>query len=377
MKKRGYLKCKIILSIVAILTPLIFIMGLLIFAISSSAEPISPPATEDKASEYQLICSALGVSWDIPLLVDAMLNKERIDDCNVLDTALEFVILEECRFSITEEVKIDDNEVEQITQYRTYSGSTEYVGKDSVIEYVGEEWRTVNELVTVASQIAESKNTEDTAYEVMFKANANIESILSSKFGLSEDEVKNIMELHESNYIIQLYKCSVSIGTIKIGAFDENEPAIWKFLELIGFNEIGRAAAMGNMKTESSYDPNANNNNNYFGICQWGLGRWTGNTISLSSYAAQVGTAWNDLETQLNFFNLECSTSYSNVYAQMKTATDLIYATDYFCVYYEGCVGDLGDSAVSIINGKVYQGLAERRANALDILQRYSVGYAS
>ena len=180
------------------------------------------------------------------------------------------------------------------------------------------------------------------------------------------------MELHEENYIIQLYKGSVSIGTIELGDVSDNETAVWKFLEAIGFNEIGRAAVMGNMKIESGFNPNANHNDRYYGLCQWGGGRWNGNPLNLSGFAASCGTPWNDFQTQLNYFNAECSTSFSNVYMQMKNATDIIYATDYFCCYYEICPGEIGNWATSIIDGKAYQCLADRRAYAQAYYQKYA-----
>ena len=224
------------------------------------------------------------------------------------------------------------------------------------------------------SEVASGKSNGSVSYEVTFKAVSDVEGILSSVFGFNEEEIKNIMEMHTSRYLILLYNddSSVSIGHIQIGESSEMEQAVWEFLHTIGFNDIGAAAAMGNIKIESSFNPAANHNNNYFGICQWGGGRWQGNTLSLLSFAGQSGTEWYNLETQLNFFNLECSTSYSNVYMQMKNATDIIYATDCFCVYYEGCVGTLGNWANSVINGQPYQCLADRRAYAQAYYKKYA-----
>lgn len=165
----------------------------------------------------------------------------------------------------------------------------------------------------------------------------------------------------------------ITISTdIKVKHFGSNEDKVWNFLKQIGFSDVGAAATMGNMYVESHFNPAANNNDIYHGICQWGLGRWSGNNISLSGFAATCGTSWTDIDTQLKFFNLECGTLFNKVYKEMINATDLIYATDYFCVKYEICPGTHGKWANSIIDGKPYQGLAERREKAIEYLNHYS-----
>lgn len=164
----------------------------------------------------------------------------------------------------------------------------------------------------------------------------------------------------------------ITESNVSIKSFSCIEDTVWYYLKEIGFNDYGAAAVMGNIRVESSFRTNANHNNHYFGHCQWGGGRWYGNAVSLSSYAALKGTDWTDLQTQLSFLEIECRMSYPSVYKQMKNATETQYACDYFCTYYEGCVGQLGNWAYSRVNGKPYQCLGDRRKYAEEYYSHYS-----
>jgi len=164
---------------------------------------------------------------------------------------------------------------------------------------------------------------------------------------------------------------SPKISNIEIGQYSKVEEAVWNFLKGCGFSDIGAAAVMGNIAAESSFNPSANNGNLHFGLCQWGGGRWSGNKLALTSFAQICGKAWDDLQTQLNFFAIECSVSFPNVYEQLKIAEDLEYATDYFCAKYEICPGKGGNWAVSSIDGKPYQDLQTRRIKAKLYLEKY------
>lgn len=169
------------------------------------------------------------------------------------------------------------------------------------------------------------------------------------------------------------YDGKITINTnITVKECGSIENKTWQFLKDIGFSDVGAAATMGNMRAESGFNPGANNNDRYHGLCQWGGGRWSGNKVSLAGFSKNCGTSWTDADTQLRFFNLECGLYYNKVYKEMQSATDIIYATDYFCVYYEICPGTAGNWAESVINGQPYQGLADRRAYAQQYLKHYS-----
>ncbi|SES65498.1 phage tail tip lysozyme [[Clostridium] polysaccharolyticum] len=159
----------------------------------------------------------------------------------------------------------------------------------------------------------------------------------------------------------------IKIGeNIKIDA-SHVEKSVWDSLKKKGFSDAGAAGTMGNMCAESHFNPSAGYCGHY-GICQWGGGRYTG----LVNYAGEA--PWNNLETQLDYFFMECQKNYNGVWNEMINATDVIRATDYFCAYYEICPGTLGNWAYSTIDGKAYQGLADRRAYAKAYMQKFAQG---
>lgn len=145
------------------------------------------------------------------------------------------------------------------------------------------------------------------------------------------------------------------------------EKSVWDFLKALGFSDAGAAGTMGNMCAESHFNP-SDEYCGHYGICQWGGERYS----RLVNFAGK--TPWNNLQTQLEFFAMECQKYYNSVWNEMTNATDVIRATDYFCAAYEICPGTLGNWAYSTIDGKAYQGLADRRAYAKEYMQKFAVG---
>ena len=122
---------------------------------------------------------------------------------------------------------------------------------------------------------------------------------------------------------------------------------VWDYLGSQGFNEISRAAILGNMWQESKMRPDAMQNgpvsaestqNGYaYGLIQWDGGR-------RYSLLKQYGSDWINVNYQLEFLMLEFSGSERNcfkkggVYSSIndfKNATDLLTATNQFCTYFE------------------------------------------
>lgn len=363
--------------------PIIFIFVIMFTMVSGGGNAIDPPASEKKTSEYQQLGAELGIPWDIIMLVDAeRAQSGDIEDYNPLETALEFAVLQEQKFTVSEEkTKKDGKDV--IVQHNTLEEKVNYVGKSAILNYIGiMDLKDINasKLIADAKSVAEKKSSDSVSYKVTFSVTDDIEGIMSSVFGFSKQQIQDIMELHNNQYLASLYNGGtpvINIGNIQIGQLADVEDAVYQFLKNpepngCGFNEIGIAAAMGNIAVESSFNTAANNSNNYFGLCQWGGGRWSGNPISLVSFSQLAGTEWTDLQTQLNFFALECSSTYPGVYEQMKVATDLTYATDYFCTKFEVCTGAGGNYAISVVDGQPYQDLATRRAKAQLYYSKYA-----
>lgn len=362
IKKKILLK---LLPVFFIFTPLIFCCLIVIAAISE-AKPI---AEESTVSKYRSASTPFGVAWDIVLLVDmirADQNDENINDYNPVDTALEFSCLAESKYKITPGKDVGDVPDAPVAENKMLDTITNYKGKYLILSYIDvSELGSMDALsiTSKANEIATGKSTKSYSYEAAFKARENIEQVLSDIFGFNDDEIQDIMEMHENNYLTSLYgDSSGTIGSVTIGEYADVEDAVHEYLLGIGFNEIGACATMANIAVESGFNTAANHNNHYFGLCQWGGGRWYGNPISLLEYSK--GTEWFDLQTQLDFFQLECSVSYSDVFNQMMYATDLMYATDYFCSRYEICIGQGGAWTYSLVDGKPYQDLLKRRAKA-------------
>ncbi len=79
-----------------------------------------------------------------------------------------------------------------------------------------------------------------------------------------------------------------------------NAQAIYEFFRDNGATAAGAAGITGNFIDESSTSPTAVNGAGFYGIEQWGGSRWDG-PDSLNAFAADHGTSWDDLHTQLEF----------------------------------------------------------------------------
>lgn len=117
-----------------------------------------------------------------------------------------------------------------------------------------------------------------------------------------------------------------------------------------GFTKAGRAGALGNLEVESGFAPAGarGDGGTSGGIAQWHLGRWDG----LVNFAKSQGRDPNSLDTQLLWMKHELDTSYLDVYAYMRIASDPGAASDYWSTHYE--INDPSSNA-------------QRRANAQTI----------
>lgn len=87
------------------------------------------------------------------------------------------------------------------------------------------------------------------------------------------------------------------------GAYKETLERIWDGIVSWGYTEEQAAAIIGNIAQESTFNVTAVNSIGATGLCQW-LG---GRRDMLYSFAAQQGTTWSDLTTQLQFLCMEVS----------------------------------------------------------------------
>ena len=80
---------------------------------------------------------------------------------------------------------------------------------------------------------------------------------------------------------------------------------VWTGLRAAGYNEITVAAAMGNIKNESGFDPGAieAGSGAGFGLIQWTGGRRT----AIEQYAASKGVSASDIDLQIEYLIKECN----------------------------------------------------------------------
>lgn len=103
--------------------------------------------------------------------------------------------------------------------------------------------------------------------------------------------------------------------------------SIVKWLQTNGGMTLqGACGVAGNIKGESSFNPNAiGDHGTSGGICQWHNERFE----RLRSYAVSKGVAWNTLEAQLGFLMTELnSSSYSSLLNTLKTTTSVVTASN-------------------------------------------------
>ena len=135
-----------------------------------------------------------------------------------------------------------------------------------------------------------------------------------------------------------------STGNPDISGISDNAKAVYTFFTGKGYTPEVAAGILGNMTQESNVDPTAiqgGGRGPAAGICQWEnynkkSARWKG----LSDYAASKGKAWTDLQSQLEWLDMELQgkdpttlsllKKYVGGYEQFKALTDVRKATKVF-----------------------------------------------
>lgn len=229
---------------------IILLLVIILFGGTAGGAIIAPPATPEDTYKYQYIGSELGVPWEIVLLVDTFdaekNGKSGIGEYNPLSTSLEFCILNEEVFTWVEYEKPEKSEEEQPSAAPTnqpsiaptespeesqeeseeptgdweLTGTITYVGKNSILDYIGHkdnlEYQDISSLVTEVNDKAASKSTSDKKYEVYIGTNPDYEGILRNTLKFDEESVGNIMDLYESHYLMYMYGYDSNFGNFEI-----------------------------------------------------------------------------------------------------------------------------------------------------------------
>jgi hypothetical protein len=111
-----------------------------------------------------------------------------------------------------------------------------------------------------------------------------------------------------------------------------NQEAVYNHLKAQGYNDTQIAGIMGNLQTESGFNPNArtidSNGKVSYGIAQWNGDRYT----ALQNY---TGTATPSLSQQLDFMDHELQTTHKSAVSALSSAGSVSEATLGFGSAYE------------------------------------------
>ncbi len=181
---------------------------------AGASVPLEPPATEEKAFEYQYVAAELGVPWDLVMLTDAIHAQENglsdIEDYNPLMTSLEFCIIREDveNFVATKGKGKDGKEVSGGSW--VYSNTNYYESSKEILDYLGKsketfEYDNSSLLVSKINEIAENKSSDSTKYVATILVNPDYTKVLKEYIGLKEEDIEKVLDLHEGNYLGSLY----------------------------------------------------------------------------------------------------------------------------------------------------------------------------
>lgn len=216
---------------------------LVIGGLVDQAAPLDPPATEEQVYNYMYVGSELGVPWDIVLLSDAILadqlGLDSIEDYNAILTSLEFCSVKENVYVwVEKEYTIEDMDDEskdgeghlkdegqvKKTEVRgewEYSSTNYYIGKNQILRYLNRREDEMNYTMaaTMATEVnaaATKKSGSQYKYEAGIEVNTNYESILRDYIKLDEMNIKNVIELYDSKYLVYLYGYESGLRDINI-----------------------------------------------------------------------------------------------------------------------------------------------------------------
>lgn len=230
-KIKNHVKRKIIIFALTYLLPFFLVIGLLggiILTLSGGGgtAPIPNPVSKEKAQEYGIIGNELGVPYDLLILIDFFLNKDKnnIEDINPLKTALEFMyIQEEVYTKHTTTTTTTDYSTDPPTTHTTttttweHSGTNYYRGTNEILSYLGKDLLNINVLTIIEDikEKCEAKTAEatDNKYEINISIELDFLDLMRQRFPeLTEDERLTIQQLFDSHYIAILYSEYISVS---------------------------------------------------------------------------------------------------------------------------------------------------------------------
>lgn len=230
-KIKNHVKKKIIIFALTYLLPFFLVIALLggvilVLSGGGGTAPIPNPVSKEKAQEYGIIGNDIGVPYDLLILIDFFLNKDKedIEDVNPLKTALEFMYIQEEVYAkhTTTTTTIDNSTDPPTTKTTTtttweHSGTNYYRGTNQILSYIGKDLSAINisTLVDDINKKCEDKTAvaTDTKYEVSISIELNFLDLMRQRFPqLTEDERLTIQQLYDAHYIAILYSEFITVN---------------------------------------------------------------------------------------------------------------------------------------------------------------------
>ena len=135
-----------------------------------------------------------------------------------------------------------------------------------------------------------------------------------------------------ASYTINVTRAYVSSGPVDTSG---NYQTIYSYLTgTLGLSKAAACGVLANMWQESKFNPTAGSS--YYGLCQWGGGRYT----NLVNYCANNGLDYTTVEGQLAFLTHELTGAYNSTFVGLQNVADsaegAAEAATFFVTRYEG-----------------------------------------
>ena len=135
-----------------------------------------------------------------------------------------------------------------------------------------------------------------------------------------------------ASYTINVTRAYVSTGPVDTSG---NYQTIYSYLTgTLGLSKAAACGVLANMWQESKFNPTAGSS--YYGLCQWGGGRYT----NLVNYCANNGLDYTTVEGQLAFLTHELTGAYNSTLVGLQNVADsaegAAEAATIFVTRYEG-----------------------------------------
>lgn len=195
---------------------ILFVLLFCSMGTSDGVDGLPIMANEEQAYSYQYTGAEVGVPWDMALLADIFLadenGRKELEDLNPILTSLQFCIVTEKRYErrmVETEELTPEGTVKYEVQWEETCTQT-YYGLDQILEYMDVEdtWirdKDMTDVLSKLKKVCEEKAEDGVEYAAAISVNSDSETVLKDYIGLTEESCRNIIALHNVQYMAQLY----------------------------------------------------------------------------------------------------------------------------------------------------------------------------